>query len=235
MKADWQERHVMIKASFPVNAHNASAEFEIPYGTISRPADGTEVPSLKWVDVTDGSNSHGLSLLNDCKYGFDVKDNVLRMSIVHGATNPDPEADRGPQELGYALYPHTGSWKEAGTIRRGYEFNNPLLVRQIMAHSGSLRSENSFIRVEPENVVLTALKKEMGYAERGIILRFCETLGKATDVKVSLPWAVTAENVDLIERPVRDGKGPVEISGEGREVRLTLKPYEIRTVRVVRK
>ena len=56
-----------------------------------------------------------------------VKDNVLRMSIVHGATAPDPEADRGPQELGYALYPHPGSWKEAGTVRRGYEFNNPLL------------------------------------------------------------------------------------------------------------
>ena len=235
MKLDWQERNVMIKASFPVNARDASAEFEIPYGTISRPADGTEVPSLKWVDVTDGSESHGLSLLNDCKYGFDVKDNVLRMSIVHGATAPDPEADRGPQELAYALYPHPGSWKEAGTIRRGYEFNNPLLVHRVMAHAGSLGPESSFIRVEPENAVLTAFKKETGYAERGLILRFCETFGKATDVRVLLPWAVAAENADLLERPVRGKKGPVEISDEGREVRLTLKPYEIRTVRVVRK
>jgi len=235
LRLDWQERNVMIKASFPVDARDALAEFEIPYGTISRPADGTEVPSLKWVDVTDGSGDHGLSLLNDCKYGFDVKDNVLRMSIVHGATAPDPEADRGPQEVGYALYPHPGSWKEAGTVRRGYEFNNPLIVRRVMAHAGILKPERSFIRVEPENVILTAFKKGTGYAERGLILRFCETFGRATEVRVLLPWAVAAENADLLERPVRGKKGPVGVSGDGLEVALTLAPYEIRTVRVVRK
>jgi len=235
LRLDWQERNVMIKASFPVDARDAVAEFEIPYGTISRPADGTEVPSLKWVDVTDGSGDHGLSLLNDCKYGFDVKDNVLRMSIVHGATAPDPEADRGPQEVGYALYPHPGSWKEAGTVRRGYEFNNPLIVRRVMAHAGILKPERSFIRVEPENVILTAFKKGTGYAERGLILRFCETFGRATEVRVLLPWAVAAENADLLERPVRGKKGPVGVSGDGLEVTLTLAPYEIRTVRIVRK
>jgi alpha-mannosidase len=235
LRLDWQERNVMIKASFPVDARDALAEFEIPYGTISRRADGIEVPSLKWVDVTDGSGNHGLSLLNDCKYGFDVKDNVLRMSIVHGATAPDPEADRGPQELGYALYPHPGSWKEAGTIRRGYEFNNPLIVRRVMAHTGILEPERSFIRVEPENAVLTAFKKETGYAERGLILRFCEAFGRTTEVRVLLPWAVAAENADLLERPVRGKKGPVGVSGDGLEVTLTLAPYEIRTVRVVRK
>ena len=235
LRLDWQERNVMIKASFPVDARDALAEFEIPYGTVSRPADGTEVPSLKWVDVTDGSGNHGLSLLNDCKYGFDVKDNVLRMSIVHGATAPDPEADRGPQELGYALYPHPASWKEAGTIRRGYEFNNPLIVRRVMAHAGILEAERSFIRVEPENAVLTAFKKETGYAERGLILRFCETFGRAAEVRVLLPWAVAAENTDLLERPVRDKKGRVGVSADGLEITLTLAPYEIRTIRVVRK
>jgi len=235
LRLDWQERNVMIKASFPVNARNTSAEFEIPYGTIQRPADGTEVPALKWVDVTDESGNRGLCLLNDCKYGFDVKDNVLRMSIVHGATSPDPEADRGPQELAYALYPHPGSWKEAGTIRRGYEFNYPLIVRRIMAHAGNLERERSFVRVDPENVVLTAFKKEMGYAERGVILRFCETFGRATDVKISLAWAVAAEDVDLLERPVRAKKAPVGVSADGFEITLALAPYEIRTVRVVRK
>ena len=109
----------MIKASFPVDARDALAEFEIPYGTISRPADGTEVPSLKWVDLSDGSGSHGVSLLNDCKYGFDVKRNVLRMSVVHGATAPDPEADRGTQELGYALYPHPRFMERGGNDPEG--------------------------------------------------------------------------------------------------------------------
>jgi len=54
-------------------------------------------------------------------------------------------------------------------------------------------------------------------------------------VRVLLPWAVAAENADLLERPVRGKKGPVGVSGDGLEVTLTLAPYEIRTVRVVRK
>ena len=235
LRLDWQERNVMIKASFPVVADDPMAEFEIPYGTISRPADGTEVPSLKWVDLTDRSGDHGMSLLNDCKYGFDVKRNVVRMSVVHGATAPDPEADRGAQELGYALYPHRGSWKEAGTIRRGYEFNNPLIVRRVMAHAGRLEPERSFVRVEPENAFLSAFKKETGYAGRGLVLRLCETFGKATEVRVFLPWSVTAENADLIERPVRGKKSPVGVSADGFEITLTLAPYEIRTVRLIRK
>ena len=104
-----------------------------------------------------------------------------------------------------------------------------------MAHAGILASERSFIRVEPENAVLTAFKKETGYAERGLILRFCETFGRATEARVLLPWAVAAENADLLERPVRGKKGPVGVSGDGLEITLTLAPYEIRTVRVVRK
>jgi len=187
------------------------------------------------VDLTDRSGDHGMSLLNDCKYGFDVKRNVVRMSVVHGATAPDPEADRGAQELGYALYPHRGSWKEAGTIRRGYEFNNPLIVRRVMAHAGRLEPERSFVRVEPENAFLSAFKKETGYAGRGLVLRLCETFGKATEVRVFLPWSVTAENADLIERPVRGKKSPVGVSADGFEITLTLAPYEIRTVRLIRK
>ena len=231
---DWQERNLMIKAAFPVAVKNAGAECEIPFGSITRPADGQEVPALKWVDVSDGSGQYGVSLLNDCKYGFDIKGNVMRLSVIHGATSPDPEADRGRHEVLYSLYPHSRTWKEAHTTRRGMELNNPLIPVVAMDHKGEWPSERSFIRVSPENVVLSAMKKEMGYYGRNLVLRLYETHGRATEAVVEFPWAVAFEETDLIERPMaikRSGTNPQPKAGS---VSVALAPFEIKTIKVVR-
>jgi len=187
------------------------------------------VPALRWVDVSEESAEYGVSLLNDSKYGFDVKDNVLRLSVIHGATSPDPEADRGKHELLYSLLPHRGDWKSAETTRRGMELNSPLVVRVPLVHGGMLAKVHSFVRVRPGNVVLSALKKEMGYAERGLVLRLYEIHGVKTEAKVEFPWPVEAEEADLIERPA--GK-PL---GSGTAILVPLAPYEIKTIRVTRK
>ena len=229
LRFDWQERNLMVKAVFPLNVKSEKAEFEIPYGSISRRTDGTEVPALRWLDLSDDSGGFGVSLLNDCRYGFDVKENVMRLSVIHGATNPDPEADRGPHELAYSLYPHRGDWREGQAIRHGYELNNPLLPRPAMVHGGELPASRAFLKVEPDNVVLSAMKKEMGYDNRGLILRFYEAFGRKTEARIELPWPVEAMETDLIERPLK------KIEAHDKFVTLSLEPYEIKTVRVVRK
>jgi alpha-mannosidase len=229
MRLDWRERNIMIKAAFPLALESPAARFEIPYGSISRPADGTEVPALRWIDVSDGSGGYGVALLNDSKYGFDVKGGVMRMSVVHGATSPDPEADRGRHELLYSLLPHRGDWKAAATTRRGMELNSPLITRVPLVHAGTLPAVHSFVRVGPANVVLSALKKEMGYAERGLVLRLYEIHGEEAEAKIELPWAVDAREIDLIERP--SGK-PL---GSGTAITVPLEPYEIKTIRLQRR
>lgn len=232
LRLDWQERNLMIKAAFPLAAKEARAEFEIPYGSVARPADGAEVPALRWVDVSESAaGGWGATLLNDCKYGFDVKGSTLRMSVVHGATNPDPEADRGVQSLSYALVPHAGGPDESEAVRRGLEFNNPLLAREAMDHPGTLPAETSFLAVTPANVILSAFKKEYGYYNRAHIVRLYETAGQKTDAKVTLPWPVDAWNADLIERPLA---GPA-IRSEGRDLTVPLAPFEIRTLRIVKR
>ncbi len=229
LQMNWQERNVMIKAAFPATARNRRADFEIPYGFISRPADGNEVPAIRWVDVTDESGAYGLSLLNDSKYGFDVKDGVLRISLVRGPTDPDPEADRGESETLYSLYPHEGSWQAAGVFRRAQELNQPLLARLAMNHPGPLGAVKSFVSVEPANVILSALKKEMGYYNYGLVFRVYETFGRETEAVLEFPWDLRFEETDLIERPL------AKIAEDGKILRLKLKPFEIRTVRAVRK
>ena len=231
MTADWHEKHILLKVAVPSSAHNDKATFEIPYGSIERPTTRNtpaekgkfEVPALQWADLSDAT--HGVSLLNDCKYGYDAKGNVLRLSLLRSPEWPDPHADEGRHEFTYSLYPHGASWREALTVRQGYELNYPLLSKQNERHDGDLKDDFSFLGQQQENVVLTALKK----AERSddLIARFYEWAGKESDVRLQFSADVdSAAETDLMENPV----GTVGV--QGKVVTVHTKPYEIKTVRV---
>jgi alpha-mannosidase len=230
---DWHETHVLLKAAFPLAASSDFASYEIPYGSIERPttrnntweAAKFEVPALRWADLGDAQ--HGFSLINNSKYGYDAKGNVLRLSLLRSPTWPDPEADRGHHDFSFLLYPHPGTWKQAMTVRRGYEFNYKLNAEQLEAHDGTLPPQQSFVAVAPENVVLTAMKK----AEDGddLILRFYEWAGKNSDVRITVPAGATgAAIVNLMERS--DGSS-LTVTG-GNQIEAPIHPYEILTIRV---
>ena len=112
MQVEWHEKHILLKVAFPVSAHSDKATFEIPYGSVERPTTRNtpaeqaqfEVPAQRWADISDAT--HGFSLLNDCKYGYDAKGNVLRLSLLRSPEWPDPHADEGHHEFTYSLYPH---------------------------------------------------------------------------------------------------------------------------------
>jgi alpha-mannosidase len=229
---DWQETHVLLKAAFPLAASSAKATYEIPYGTIDRPTTRNnsvekakfEVPALRWADLGDGK--HGFSLLNDSKYGYDAAGNVLRLSLLRSPTYPDPNTDHGRQQFTYALYPHAGTWQQAMTMRQGYGFNYGLTAIQVTAHGGALGGAHSFLRVEGDNVVLTAMKK--AETSHDLVLRLFEWQGNGTDVSIALPGKPeSAEEVGMME-----GKGIGEIPLSGGKLILSIRPYEIRTVRV---
>jgi alpha-mannosidase len=228
---EWNEKHILLKVGFPVSAHNDKATFEIPYGSIERPTTRNtpaeqakfEVPALQWGDLSEAK--HGLSLLNDCKYGYDVKGNVLRLSLLRSPEWPDPHADEGHHEFTYSIYPHAGTWREALSVRQGYDLNYPLLVHKADKHTGALREAHSFLSVGQDNVVVTALKKaEDG---EGYIVRFYEWAGKSGEVHLQFSIPVqSASEANLMEKLA----GPLSVKGD--EVVVPTKPYEIRTVQV---
>ena len=231
MHADWHEKHILLKVAFPLSAHNEKATFEIPYGSVERPTTRRtpaeqaefEVPAQRWADISDATR--GFSLLNDCKYGYDAKGNVLRLSLLRSPEWPDPHADEGPHDFTYSLYPHGGTWREAQTIRRGYELNDKLISMQTERHQGSLPAEHSFVQIGPDNVVLTAFKKAED--ENSLILRFYEWEGRESDVTLQLPGrAQSAEETDLMERPIGN------LSMHAGAVTVRTKPYEIKTIKV---
>ncbi|MGB7266807.1 MAG: glycoside hydrolase family 38 C-terminal domain-containing protein [Terracidiphilus sp.] len=150
---DWHERHILLKAAFPLASTSPFATFEIPYGTIRRPTTRNnswekarfEVPALRWADL--GNDRQGFSLINDSKYGYDAVGDLLRLTLLRSPTYPDPNADQGHQHFDYALYPHAATWKQALTMRHGYEFNYPLVATQVQAHAGLMPARHSFIAI----------------------------------------------------------------------------------------
>jgi len=234
---DWHESHVLLKAAFPLAASGPFATYEIPYGTIDRATTRNnsweqaqfEVAAMRWADLSgpgpDGK-IHGLSILNQNKYGYDAVGNVLRLTLLRSPKWPDAEADMGHHHFHYALYPHAGTWKDALTVRHGYEYNYPLTAVVTTAHPGTLPASHSFASVSPENVVLTAVKKAED--ANGLIFRVYEWAGKETTAEFHLPPGATSATVtNLMETPEGD---PLAVTGD--VVKAPIHPYEILTIRV---
>ncbi|HEY1649246.1 MAG TPA: glycoside hydrolase family 38 C-terminal domain-containing protein [Terracidiphilus sp.] len=229
---DWHETHVLLKSAFALSATAPFATYEIPFGSIERPTTRNnsfekarfEVPAQHWADLGDGQ--HGFSLINDSKFGYDAVGNLLRLTLLRSPTSPDPDADRGHQHFSYALYPHPGDWKQAMTVRHGYEFNYKLTAMQVEAHAGSLPAEHSFAAVTPDDVVMTAMKKAED--SDALIFHMYEWAGKSANVELTAPSGATgAEETNLLEQPAG---GPLAVDA-GR-ITIPIHPYEILAVRV---
>ncbi len=226
---DWHETHRMLKVALTATVHPDSATYEIPYGTIGRSCDPRtkaerakyEVPGQRWADLSD--SSYGVSVLNDGKYGWDCHGNVLRLSLLRGAIWPDSLADRGANHFRFAIYPHAGDWRAAGTEHLAAEYNTPLVATAQAAHRGALGREVSFASVTTPGVELTWVKRAED-SER-LVLRLVEWNGRPATATVTLRTPVRAAfKSNFLEDP-----GP-RLPVTPHTVRIALRPYEIATV-----
>ncbi len=230
--ADWQETEKTLKAAFDLNIRSTRATYEIAHGSIERPTHTNtsydqakfENCAHKWVDLSEGD--YGVSLLNDCKYGHDIENSLLRITLLRSPNCPDRTSDKGEHEFSYRLYPHAGTWQQAKTVVNANIFNTPLrCVRLNNNTNRTLPSEYSFIQLDRKNLVLDAVKTaEDG---RGLILRVYEahgTRGKA-EMKLGFDFKSVTE-CNLCE----EDEQAVACSENGFAFRF--KPNEVKTFRV---
>ena len=213
---DWREKLRMLKLRVPTAVASEHATYEVPYCHIERPTDGAEEVAQAWVDVSgplpDGRRA-GLSVLNDAKYGHDVLGGDVGISVArspvyawHEPKLLDPDGvyeylDQGRQEFRYALLPHAGDWRAAGTVRLAAELNQPAFPLLESYHGGDLPQRASYLTVSEPSVVPTVLKlSEDG--DGGVILRAHESAGVPVTASIGLP---------LLGRTVTADFGPHEI------------------------
>ncbi len=230
---DWDEHRKFLKAAFNLNVKNDVATYEIPYGTIQRatiPKNSfdeakTEVAAQKWIDLTDRSGDYGVSLLNDSKYGFDIKESKMRISLLKAPKYPDPNADIGKHKFTYSLYPHKGGWREADTFRKAYQLNYPLIARTGGRNTGDMPEVLSYASTDQPEIIITVVKKSEDSDD--IIVRFHETHGKQVNTTLKFNKSIVrVKETDLIERPLET------LDFNGKEVTIPTKPYEIKTILV---
>ncbi|MEH7119188.1 alpha-mannosidase [Neobacillus vireti] len=230
-RVDWQEQHKLLKVAFPVDVVSNKATFEIPFGSVERATHTNtsweqaqfEVCGHRFADLSEAG--FGVSLLNDCKYGYDVKQNVLRLSLLRAPKWPDQGADQGHHEFTYSLFPHEGDWREADVVKRGYELNHPAVVFQTSAHQGNLPSSHSFIKTESKQVILDTVKQSEDGT--GLALRMYESSGGRENIRLSLAGQVrSAYETNLLEERQAD------ISVQGNKLSSSLKPFEVKTILV---
>ncbi|MGQ4646094.1 glycoside hydrolase family 38 N-terminal domain-containing protein [Lyngbya aestuarii] len=220
---DWQEKHVLVKAAFPLNLETNQATYEIAGAAIQRPtnpqtaAEGAkwEVPALHWADLSE--STYGVSLLNDGKYGYDAQSSQLRLTLLRSPTWPDPQADLGIHQFTYALYPHGGNWSAAGTVQRGYELNLPLqVVVKYPLRTGStlLNPISRLLDLSSPNLVLQAVKQSEDFPEQWIV-RCYECQGESANFSLEGDLNLRVSHaVDLLERQVNLPQTPVFDSDE---------------------
>lgn len=226
----WHEQEKLLKVGFDVDIKAQKFTRDIAYATIEssnyrhNPFDKAkfEVSAHNFIDMSE--DGYGLSILNDCKYGYEVDEQRMIITLLKAPMNPDPKSDRGDHYFTYSLYPHKGNWKDAETVTRGLELNNPLLPVEPKGAQGE--TEFSFISVDVDNVPLEAVKKCED--EDAFIVRFVEKTGRTTPVTAKL-FAQIAKvtECDLLER------NDVPYDDFSRDtIKFTAKPFEIKCFKV---
>lgn len=225
---DWKEHQHLLKVHFPVNIHSDEATFEVQFGNLKRKIHGNtswdearfESCGQKWMDISEGH--YGVSLLNDCKYGYSAKDSNIALTLIKSGIEPNKTADQEEHVFTYALYPHKEMWSAAGTVQEAYKLNQPAY-----ATKGELKNTGkSFISTDKDNIIIETVKP----AENGdgMIVRLydCEnSLTKAT-LTFAEGMLESVEECNLMEEKEAD------IEACGNSFTVSVKPYEIKTYRV---
>lgn len=231
-EVDWHETDKVLKAAFEVNVIDTDATYDIAHGAIKRPThwntsfDYTrfEVAAHKWADLSEGD--YGVSIINDCKYGYDIHNSRMRITLMRAPTCPDRTGDHGVSTFVYAYYPHKGSWQQADTVKNALSLNVPPLTSIRSANGGSVKSGTSFVSIEGGSLSVECVKQAQD--GRGYILRLAEdahSRGRAT-VSWALPGSRAIET-NMIEE---DG---AEVAFADGKFSFDYRPYEVKTFRIL--
>ncbi len=229
-EVDWHETEKTLKAAFLTDILSTKATYEIAHGSIERPTHYTtsydlakfEVSAHKWADLSEGN--YGISILNDSKYGYDIYENRMRITLMRSPNCPDRTSDHGINTFTYSFYPHSGSWSSS-TVEAGFDLNLPLEGFSKKASSGTLESEKSFVNFDGGNIVVDTFKKAQ--SEDGFIFRIYESKkqrGKVT-AKLDFDFSKIVE-CNMMEEEEK------EVSSSGKTFNFNLKPGEVKTFKI---
>lgn len=217
---NWQERRKLLKVHFASNVLCDDALHEIQFGHVKRPchdshafaADRYESCSNRWTALCE--ENRGIAILQSGSRGVSTDRGEIALSLLRAPLVPDDTADRGVHSFSYAIMPFAAGFKDAGVVKAGMEFAEP-------------GRRDAGFRMDSDAIILETIKPADDQSD-DIILRLYESLRTQATGVLHLPFAAKVYESSMDESETG------ALLGEGNEVRLAMKPFEIRTLRVVR-
>jgi len=174
-KVDWKEAYKMLRADFRPSVYSDTVNCDIQFGNFDRSTlEDTsvrkaqfEICAHKFVNLDE--ENYGVALLNNCKYGYRVKNGLISLNLLRSPKNPDPKCDMGEHNFIYVFYPHEGKWQESDVVKYGYTLNNPLIVKE-----QAVAIDNLF-DIDGDVILETVKVSEDG---KGIVARVYERYGR---------------------------------------------------------
>ncbi len=249
---DVENRHprTRLRVMFETPINKPIYECETQFGAITRKTDQFHFkaddwkeepsgvfPSLRWISYEE--DGRGISLINLGNPENEIRDGNIYLTLLRSVDLLSTDGRAGPiipvpdamefknYKFKYSLYPYNGSWKKAKVYKVGYEFNHGLIALQL--DDGEYVDSRSFLKIEPDNIILTALKK----SEKGdhIIIRFYEAEGTSTTASIRFfKKPVNVEAVNMLEEKDKDFNK--EIISNDRTLNIKMNPFEIVTLRL---
>ncbi len=228
---DWKEDHMLLKAMFPADIHASEATYEIQFGHLKRPTHSNtswdrarfEVCAHKWADIAE--DGYGLSILNDCKYGYGAEGSTLSLSLLKCATYPNPAADKEIHRFTYTVYPHGGDFKAGGTVQAAYLLNQPMTAVAVGAQDGKLPQTYSLVKADKENIIVETVKKAEDTDD--VIVRLYEAYGRRGSVTLEFGFDVREVYIcDLMENELE------KVTVQNNAVTVPVKNFEIITLKL---
>lgn len=231
---DWKSKATLLKAEFPLSFSNPNATYDLGVGYVERcnnEINKYEVPAQQWAGITAADGSYGLSIMNNCKYGWDKPtDNTIRLTLLHTPSTARGYAYQDQQDLGqhrftYALVGHKGNHIDGQVAAKAEALNQPLLPFVAPKHVGSLGRSYSFVQPSTTQMGLKAVKRAQD--GNSYVVRIYELEGKPLDAALNFGGEIeSAQELNGVEEVV----GKADFSGKKLMVKST--PFQIKTYSV---
>lgn len=224
-QVDWQNSNHMLRTSFPLAVTATEAYFDIQYGELkrSRLSNTTieqaqfEVCGHNWVDVSE--TGYGVSLINNGKYGYYIKGDLIDINLLRSTNYPCKDGDIGQTSYTYALYIHQGDRHNAKVDNVAMALNTHFL-----SFDKPVDIKEKWLQVSHANIDYSTIKA----AEEGnaIVIRLYEKAGLLTQAKIRIDLDLVNVNlVNIAEEHLKE-------IGTTREFELVFKPYEVHTIKI---
>lgn len=227
----WEEEHVLLKTAFEVDIHADEAVYDIQFGNVRRPTHYNtswdrakfEVCAHKWAEISE--EGYGVTLFNNCKYGHDIHDGVMRLTLLKSASDPYKDVDAGIHHFRYAFYPHEGSFRQSNVIPYAYAYNQKPATLTLYPQKASESISCGMASTKNENIVIETVKKSKD--GRGIVLRLYEAFGKRGQIKIESDFLIESGRECNLMEEILD-----VLPHEQHSIEVMVKPYEIKTIQI---